>query len=911
MFEFFKEFDESIYKEIIEEVETNMWNNRSISIIQSEIEKIVKKLFNDSGIIITNIDNNGIEFREYNPTLSRLLDKENKFIEYLNRNNILSHKDIDNYWVIHNTANFKKHGAKNNNVVDINNELKEKSLKFLFKLCCNAYRFKFKKLPKSLWDEKYFKSLLVKPKNQVRESIVNSEGRDFDNTELDTIKKEYELLKNKFEVIEKNSYKHPRDVENKNKLDIGNSCLKNKDFENAKIAFKNCKNLDITNLEAYVGLILCDYKKCSIDELADFFAKSPSNNTLKENLNYKNLKQFCCNKMTENFDKNFEAKLYYSRYIKPYNKAIDFFENKDYKKALQIFQSIYEFNDSSIKSEEIITKLEINIKNLLKQELFDSAIQEYKNIINLLSAEDLKLYINKQIENIIQEKKYREENLELRDTELDKELFKYSSNLNLVKNIKINKSVCFIKKDFFSLFPSLENLIFTGDGPISIEENNFSSFKKLNFNIKNGYKYLGSKQNPYMILVEAKNFKAENLASTTKFLMDESVISDTLSELLMPRSVDVTCKDAFKLAPNITKVIVNHDMRELNGFQNQNNLKKLEINYATSIGDYAFWKCPQLKEIKFFQGRWNLGKHSFAECVGLEKVEFNHDSYVKISESAFSQCVNLKKVILPKREETFSKENLNKLCIEKYAFAWCKKLSFIDISANYALFLPEACFIGCENLEKVVLNEVLAQGVSNYVFAGCKKLREINLTDRISYIGRNAFENCSNLNISLNLKNIETLDSRAFKNSGIEELIISSTALKNLSCSAFENCKNLKKVTLPNRIAIDEKAFKNCINLRSVIFKKLNDSKDYENLETNIINIDCFYGCRYLNELILPLETTYIYIKSDRLDENEIKFNFLKIPKNTKVHFLIKEFLDNNFNKIEEEFYFNYVRRKK
>ena len=112
MFEFIKEFDEEIYNEIINEVEFNIWNDRCISIIQSEIEKIIKKLFKESDIVITNKGEDGVIYREYNPSLSRLFDKETDFRNFLFENDILNESDIESYWIILKNRNIKDHGAR-------------------------------------------------------------------------------------------------------------------------------------------------------------------------------------------------------------------------------------------------------------------------------------------------------------------------------------------------------------------------------------------------------------------------------------------------------------------------------------------------------------------------------------------------------------------------------------------------------------------------------------------------------------------------------------------------------------------------------------------------------------------------------------------------------------------------------
>ena len=185
MFEFFKQFDEDIYIEIVDEVEFNMWNDRCISIIKSEIEKIIKKLFRESDIVIMNVGDDGVMYREYNPTLANLLN-DNNFRKYLDNNKLLTYKEIEKYWKIIPARNDKEHGPKfNREKINITLSMKKDALKYLFNLCYNVYWFNFGKKPDEKWDDEYFKKLLKKPE----ERVIEKEIKVIDNVELDKIKK--------------------------------------------------------------------------------------------------------------------------------------------------------------------------------------------------------------------------------------------------------------------------------------------------------------------------------------------------------------------------------------------------------------------------------------------------------------------------------------------------------------------------------------------------------------------------------------------------------------------------------------------------------------------------------------------------------------------------------------------------
>lgn len=171
MFEFFKEIDDEIYNEIINEVESNMWNDRCYSIIQSEIEKILKNVYRESNITITNSDNLGNAYFENNPSISQLLNNTD-FKTFLEENKILDENSINSYWKIHTNANIKKHGSRTHTKFTSTDIEKINALKLLFDLGCNVYKYKLNNTPNALWDNNYCEKLLKKPSSNKNDAVL-------------------------------------------------------------------------------------------------------------------------------------------------------------------------------------------------------------------------------------------------------------------------------------------------------------------------------------------------------------------------------------------------------------------------------------------------------------------------------------------------------------------------------------------------------------------------------------------------------------------------------------------------------------------------------------------------------------------------------------------------------------------
>ncbi|MBQ7204138.1 MAG: leucine-rich repeat protein [Eubacterium sp.] len=105
--------------------------------------------------------------------------------------------------------------------------------------------------------------------------------------------------------------------------------------------------------------------------------------------------------------------------------------------------------------------------------------------------------------------------------------------------------------------------------------------------------------------------------------------------------------------------------------------------------------------------------------------------------------------------------------------------------------------------------------VFDSAFKDCSELVSC-YTPRAEYIGNNAFENCVKLPHPVFSDYITHLGTAAYKNSGIEELLIKNN-LVNISDELCENCSKLKALNLCGAEKIGKYAFSECTALASVL----------------------------------------------------------------------------------------------
>lgn len=109
-----------------------------------------------------------------------------------------------------------------------------------------------------------------------------------------------------------------------------------------------------------------------------------------------------------------------------------------------------------------------------------------------------------------------------------------------------------------------------------------------------------------------------------------------------------------------------------------------------------------------------------------------------------------------------------------------------------------------KNIEEIVLPDIRIRHVKSDMFNGCTKLRSIRISkDALGYIrtiGNAAFKNCVNTDVSKFITPmIADIGAESFSGTNIKEITLSENLIK-LNVTAFNNCKDLNKVVIKNKL---------------------------------------------------------------------------------------------------------------
>lgn len=209
------------------------------------------------------------------------------------------------------------------------------------------------------------------------------------------------------------------------------------------------------------------------------------------------------------------------------------------------------------------------------------------------------------------------------------------------------------------------------------------------------------------------------------------------------------------------------------------------------------------------------------------------------------------------KEVTFHENTYPVTVISTRAFEGCSKIQNVTLSPNITTIESRA-FMGCTSLSRVMnIPEITA--VSDSLFFGCTSLTQLHaagqaessngLPATITSIGREAFKNCSSLNLPEFPASLTSLGYQAFNGSGIESVHFMAS-ITNLEKEVFKDCRSLKKVTFEDgfNLPLSDLLFWSCVSLEEVTLSPA----------ISMINQGAFKGCSRIADLTIPASVGYI-----------------------------------------------------
>lgn len=243
------------------------------------------------------------------------------------------------------------------------------------------------------------------------------------------------------------------------------------------------------------------------------------------------------------------------------------------------------------------------------------------------------------------------------------------------------------------------------------------------YNEYKGAKYIGSTNNPYHILLDAREVIDINnfeIHPDTKIIWSRAFRFTSFEEISLPDGLISITGDAF-VCSNIRKITI-----------------PSSVEY---IGDSAFSFCSNLEYINFVDDGTNkdltISKYAFDNCSSLDNLLLPK-RVTSIDDFAFSNCASLSNLDI---EEGAKYRKLG-----RGIFMDCTSLTSVTIPSSFA-FIPKQMFENCTLLEEVTYAEpcdIHYIGVA--AFKDCTSLKEIYIPNSIVEIQMESFRNCSSVN---------------------------------------------------------------------------------------------------------------------------------------------------------------------
>ena len=366
--------------------------------------------------------------------------------------------------------------------------------------------------------------------------------------------------------------------------------------------------------------------------------------------------------------------------------------------------------------------------------------------------------------------------------------------------------------------------------------------------------------------------------------------SDSLKTFTIPESVTRLSAKTF-MNSKIESIIIPETVRIIDGtsmFYGCADLKTVTLpSYFVDVEDEMFSGCSSLEELWITEIR-SVGIDAFKGCAKLK--DFDYASMVEIGSGAFAGT----------GIESF-KASANLTEIPKMLFMDCKNLKTVDLAGVTSLGYRS--FYGCSAITEIVIPETLTE-IEASAFCACSSLEKVTFTaDEVVFLhtaNHGPFQETAvkeltipaNVRIISSATSLPTVERVIFEAGsnceeyGLRTPLISEitlpSKLKKLRGYTFENCANLKSITLPEGLeSIGSACFSNSAietigfpaslhtlgseSLSGMKFKEFTVPESIRHIKSG-----CFYNCKNLEVLNLPSELESF----GTLDENESYYRY-------------------------------------
>jgi hypothetical protein len=319
-----------------------------------------------------------------------------------------------------------------------------------------------------------------------------------------------------------------------------------------------------------------------------------------------------------------------------------------------------------------------------------------------------------------------------------------------------------------------------------------------------------------------------------------------LRHISLPQSLKVV--DGFTLDISLAEIVLPPNVEKINegAFLGCRNLRRIDIPDGVKfIGSDAFKDCEYLTSILIPSSVSKLQDIPF-------NYTFDNDPFFEMTpdDKDLFEPINYTRIYDVGQKYDFSADDFyfainddgeTVTIVGDYFRCYNRESIEIPASVHYegkeymVTRIDDGAFASCFNIKEVTLPEGLTS-IGNMAFVNCNSLREITLPESVSYVGRCAFKNCANL-VNVHLPNqLTTINRSTFAKSGVQNINLGNievveqnafyycekledpdlSSLIYIGKLAFDGCKNIKILALPQIRAMEKSAFASCESLQHI-----------------------------------------------------------------------------------------------
>lgn len=302
------------------------------------------------------------------------------------------------------------------------------------------------------------------------------------------------------------------------------------------------------------------------------------------------------------------------------------------------------------------------------------------------------------------------------------------------------------------------------------------------------------------------------LPATVTAIPGNCFYDDTsIERVVAPAVTAISGERAFQNCTALAEVVLPalQQFSSIYTFNSCTSLRRLEVPSCARLGQGTFYGCSALEEVYVSPALHTLGTDCFRDCTSFRTLYTNEATKV-------AGHVQLPATVTG----TFG----------NYTF-YRTKIERIDAPGVTGL-VGERVFENCTLLEEAHLPSAASIACS-YAFSGCPLLRVLEISPNMGgTIYASAFSGCNSL--------------ESVYQAGTEPVVglfDFPAGVTKLEWGCFWNCKSMERFVGPGVVDIQNRAFRECVLLRTVRF-----SPDLSVIHNNNNNSDqtAFYGCTSL-----------------------------------------------------------------